>query len=173
MPRCPWCSRRSARTNGTTSATISAAALACAAQNGFFHGCSMTRRRICGSSCSPSSRHRCDWPTRWFGNLGIAADLLGAELQPYKLARRRHRNRVGSNSKAADFRTPVANVPSNLLSAKDIRRSSAQHLCEGGTADLISYGARFLANPDLPLARGGPYNSPHRDSFYGGAERGY
>jgi len=46
-------------------------------------------------------------------------------------------------------------------------------LCEGGTADLISYGARFLANPDLPLARGGPYNSPHRDSFYGGAERGY
>jgi hypothetical protein len=52
-PCCPWCSRRSARTNGTTSATISATALACAAQNGSFHGCSITRRRICGSSCSP------------------------------------------------------------------------------------------------------------------------
>jgi N-ethylmaleimide reductase len=75
----------------------------------------------------------------------------------------------------ADFRAPVPYVPSKLLSAGDIRRSPAQHLCEDGTADLISYGARFLANPDLPrrLARGGPYNRPHRDSFYGGAEYGY
>jgi N-ethylmaleimide reductase len=48
-------------------------------------------------------------------------------------------------------------------------------LIEDGTADLISYGALFLANPDLPrrLARGGPFNSPHRDTFYGGTERGY
>jgi N-ethylmaleimide reductase len=48
-------------------------------------------------------------------------------------------------------------------------------LIENGTADLISYGALFLANPDLPqrLARGGPYNRPHRESFYGGDERGY
>ncbi len=48
-------------------------------------------------------------------------------------------------------------------------------LVEDGTADLISYGALFLANPDLPrrLARGGPYNSPHCDSFYGGTEGGY
>lgn len=48
-------------------------------------------------------------------------------------------------------------------------------LIEDGTADLISYGALFLANPDLPrrLTRGGPFNTPHRDTFYGGDERGY
>ena len=48
-------------------------------------------------------------------------------------------------------------------------------LIADGTADLISYGALFLANPDLPrrLARGGPYNTPQRDTFYGGAEHGY
>jgi N-ethylmaleimide reductase len=48
-------------------------------------------------------------------------------------------------------------------------------LIEDGTADLISYGALFLANPDLPrrLASGGPYNTPDRASFYGGDERGY
>jgi N-ethylmaleimide reductase len=48
-------------------------------------------------------------------------------------------------------------------------------LVEDGTADIISYGALFLANPDLPhrLACGGPFNTPHRDTFYGGTENGY
>jgi N-ethylmaleimide reductase len=48
-------------------------------------------------------------------------------------------------------------------------------LIEDGTADLISYGALFLANPDLPrrLTTGGPYNTPDRASFYGGDEHGY
>jgi N-ethylmaleimide reductase len=49
------------------------------------------------------------------------------------------------------------------------------HLIEDGTADLISFAALFLANPDLPrrLARGGPFNTPHHATFYGGTERGY
>jgi N-ethylmaleimide reductase len=48
-------------------------------------------------------------------------------------------------------------------------------LIEDGTADLISYGALFLANPDLPrrLAHGGPFNTPDHATFYGGTERGY
>lgn len=48
-------------------------------------------------------------------------------------------------------------------------------LIEDGTADLLSYGALFLANPDLParLAAGGPFNAPDRATFYGGDERGY
>jgi N-ethylmaleimide reductase len=42
-------------------------------------------------------------------------------------------------------------------------------------ADMISYGALFLANPDLPdrLAKGGPFNAPQPDTFYGGGEQGY
>jgi N-ethylmaleimide reductase len=48
-------------------------------------------------------------------------------------------------------------------------------LVEDGTADAISFGARFLANPDLParLVTGGPFNTPDMSSFYGGTERGY
>jgi len=42
-------------------------------------------------------------------------------------------------------------------------------------ADMISYGALFLANPDLPrrLAAGGPFNVADRHTFYGGGARGY
>jgi N-ethylmaleimide reductase len=48
-------------------------------------------------------------------------------------------------------------------------------LVEDGTADLVSFGALFIANPDLParLAAGGPYNTPDRATFYGGDDHGY
>lgn len=48
-------------------------------------------------------------------------------------------------------------------------------LIEDGTADMISFGGLYLANPDLParLAAGGPFNTPDRATFYGGDERGY
>ena len=44
-----------------------------------------------------------------------------------------------------------------------------------GIADLVSFAALFLANPDLPerLRRGGPFNPPDRKTFYGGDGRGY
>ncbi|MGP3737511.1 alkene reductase (plasmid) [Streptomyces sp. GDS52] len=48
-------------------------------------------------------------------------------------------------------------------------------LIEDGTADILAFGALFLANPDLPrrLAAGGPFNTPDRTTFYGGGEPGY
>ncbi|WP_407287074.1 alkene reductase [Streptomyces sp. BP-8] len=48
-------------------------------------------------------------------------------------------------------------------------------LVEEGLADLIAFGALFLANPDLPrrLAVGGPFTTPDPATFYGGDERGY
>ncbi|MEU6822967.1 alkene reductase [Streptomyces atriruber] len=48
-------------------------------------------------------------------------------------------------------------------------------LVEDGTADLVTFGALFLANPDLParLKAGGPYNTPDRATYYGGTEKGY
>lgn len=48
-------------------------------------------------------------------------------------------------------------------------------LLDNGTADLLAYGALFLANPDLParLARGGPFNTPDPATFYGGDEKGF
>jgi len=46
---------------------------------------------------------------------------------------------------------------------------------ENGDADLVSYGALFLANPDLPerLAAGGPFNTPDYSKAYGGDHAGY
>lgn len=43
------------------------------------------------------------------------------------------------------------------------------------TADLVSFGALFLANPDLParLCTGGPFNAPDPSTFYAGGARGY
>ena len=44
-----------------------------------------------------------------------------------------------------------------------------------GTADLVSFGALFVSNPDLParLAVGGPFAAPDKATFFGGDERGY
>jgi N-ethylmaleimide reductase len=52
---------------------------------------------------------------------------------------------------------------------------AALELIEDGTADVITYGALFLANPDLParLAAGGPFNTPDNGTFYGGDQHGY
>ncbi|WP_060178665.1 alkene reductase [Streptomyces sp. IMTB 1903] len=48
-------------------------------------------------------------------------------------------------------------------------------LIEDGTADLVAFGALFLANPDLParLRTEGPYNTPDVSTFFGGDARGY
>jgi N-ethylmaleimide reductase len=48
-------------------------------------------------------------------------------------------------------------------------------LIQDGTTDLVSYGALFLANPDLParLAVGGPFNTPDFAAAFGGDHRGY
>ncbi|MER7761588.1 alkene reductase [Streptomyces sp. NPDC097619] len=48
-------------------------------------------------------------------------------------------------------------------------------LVEDGIADLLAFGALFLANPDLPdrLRTAGPYNTPDPATFFGGDARGY
>jgi N-ethylmaleimide reductase len=48
-------------------------------------------------------------------------------------------------------------------------------LVEDGTADLVAFGALFLANPDLParLRAGGPFNTPDPATFFGGDAKGY
>ncbi|MEU1782273.1 MULTISPECIES: alkene reductase [Streptomyces] len=48
-------------------------------------------------------------------------------------------------------------------------------LIKDGTADLVSFGSMFLANPDLPhrLQQGGPFNTPDPTTFYGGDDQGY
>ncbi len=44
-----------------------------------------------------------------------------------------------------------------------------------GKADLVAYGRRFLANPDLPrrLSEGAELNEPDQSTFYQGGPKGY
>ncbi|GAA1327146.1 hypothetical protein GCM10009647_064800 [Streptomyces sanglieri] len=46
---------------------------------------------------------------------------------------------------------------------------------DDGLADIIAYGALFIANPDLParLKAGGPFNTPDPSTFFGGGAKGY
>ena len=63
----------------------------------------------------------------------------------------------------------------NPRTAPEPTGPDALRLVEDGTADLVAFGALFLANPDLParLRAGGPFNTPDPATFYGGDHRGY
>ncbi|MFF3877879.1 alkene reductase [Streptomyces sp. NPDC001978] len=63
----------------------------------------------------------------------------------------------------------------NPFTYPDATGAGALKLIEDGSADMVAYGALFLANPDLPrrLAAGGPFNTPDPATFYGGDHRGY
>ncbi|MBY8886068.1 alkene reductase [Streptomyces sp. PTM05] len=63
----------------------------------------------------------------------------------------------------------------NPFTYPDTTGPEALRLVEEGAADMVAYGALFLANPDLPvrLAAGGPFNVPDASTFYGGDHRGY
>jgi N-ethylmaleimide reductase len=52
---------------------------------------------------------------------------------------------------------------------------SAERVLAAGEADLVSFGAPYIANPDLVerFAVGAPLALPDRATFYGGAEAGY
>jgi N-ethylmaleimide reductase len=63
----------------------------------------------------------------------------------------------------------------NPFTHPDATGPDALALVADGSADLIAYGALFLANPDLVarLAASGPFNTPDPATFYGGDHRGY
>jgi N-ethylmaleimide reductase len=52
---------------------------------------------------------------------------------------------------------------------------TAEEWLAAGRADLIAFGRKFIANPDLPerLRTGVPLNADDRTTFYGGGEKGY
>ena len=57
--------------------------------------------------------------------------------------------------------------------AYDLDSSNA--VIAAGEADLVAFGTKFLANPDLPerFRRQAPLNSPQVETFYTGEARGY
>jgi N-ethylmaleimide reductase len=62
-----------------------------------------------------------------------------------------------------------------LMIAGGFDRESAEAWLEQGRADLIAFGRKFLANPDLPerLRRRAPLNADDAATYYGGGAKGY
>jgi N-ethylmaleimide reductase len=54
-------------------------------------------------------------------------------------------------------------------------RQMAMDAVGQGAADLVAFGQKFIANPDLVerLAHDAPLNPPHQETFYGGGAEGY
>ena len=61
-----------------------------------------------------------------------------------------------------------------LMVAGGFRADTAAQWLREGRADLIAFGRKFIANPDLPerLRLGGPFNIDDPTTYYGG-EKGY
>jgi N-ethylmaleimide reductase len=78
---------------------------------------------------------------------------------------------------AADHLAPIVRrrFQGPLVLNEGYDRDRAETAIAKGHADLISFGAAFLANPDLPerLKRRAPLNVPDRKTYYGGDARGF
>ena len=72
-----------------------------------------------------------------------------------------------------DFFRKIWRGPLIANKGYDLERANA--VLRDGTADLVSFAALYLANPDLDarFRCGGPFNPPDRKTFYGGAAKGY
>jgi N-ethylmaleimide reductase len=62
-----------------------------------------------------------------------------------------------------------------LIANKGYDRERANAVIRDGVADLVSFAALYLANPDLPerFRRDAALNAPDRKTFYGGGAAGY
>jgi N-ethylmaleimide reductase len=54
-------------------------------------------------------------------------------------------------------------------------RDTAEQWLEEGRCDLVGFGRKFLANPDLPqrLGQGAALNRDDPATYYGGGSKGY
>jgi N-ethylmaleimide reductase len=62
-----------------------------------------------------------------------------------------------------------------LIVAGGFQSDTAAKWVREGTADLIAFGRKFIANPDLPerIRLGAPFNVDDPTTYYGGGEKGY
>lgn len=81
-------------------------------------------------------------------------------------------NISGAPETAKLFRKAFAGT---LISAGGYNRAEAMAAVAEGRADAVAFGRLFISNPDLPLRleRDADLNAYDRNTFYGGAEKGY
>lgn len=128
-------------------------------------------------------------------------DAIGGERTGLKISPGNAYNDMDTTQDGSDYPALVAALPSDLayvhVAEKQDRRltwslrdnwnglfilnagqgdgESAQQALDEGVADLVSFGALFVSNPDLParLLAGGPFNEVVPGDFYGGGAAGY
>lgn len=107
---------------------------------------------------------------------GYVIDKLAA----YKLAYLHLMNPMAPIDQHPQMVADVAGVYGPLYKGTRIlnsgyTRESGNELIASGTAELISYGKPYLANPDLPerFAQEAELNTPDDATFYGGDAKGY
>jgi N-ethylmaleimide reductase len=99
-------------------------------------------------------------------------DYAASKLRRFGLA---YLHAIDSGEQAFDFRRLRAAFGGPFMLNGGYTKQRANQALAAGDADLVSFGALFLANPDLParFARDAPLNEADRGSFYGGTEKGY
>lgn len=68
-----------------------------------------------------------------------------------------------------------SNFNGALIDNAGLTPDFAEAMVGDGRADMVAFGRRYVANPDLVqrIAQNGPYNDPDPFTFYDGAERWY
>jgi N-ethylmaleimide reductase len=125
---------------------------------------------------SPSSRHYGQGdtdPTRTFSHAVRVLDELGVAYVHVMEPNAQDLAAGGVPTDNARWCRPLFRHA--LIANGRLRRPARRGDPRDGTADLVSFGVPFIANPDLPrrLAGGGPFNAPDPSTFYGEGPRGY
>jgi NADH:flavin oxidoreductases, Old Yellow Enzyme family len=84
----------------------------------------------------------------------------------------RGRSRRGADAGVAD---PAQEVQQHLHRERRVQSGGGERCIARGEADLVAFGALFLANPDLPrrFEAAAPLNTPDQKTFYAGEDKGY
>lgn len=82
-------------------------------------------------------------------------------------------SRHGGTAVASSFFRPI--YKGNLMVNAGYTKETGNAAIASGTADLVSYGTLYIANPDLVerFEQDAPLNEPDSSTFYGGSEKGY
>ena len=129
-----------------------------------------------GVKLSPSSRHYGQGdsdPVGTFGHAARALDDLGIAYVHVMEPNAGDLAAGGVPTDNARWFRPL--FRRTLIANGSFDGPRAEAAIAEGTADLVSFGVPFVANPDLPrrLAEGGPFNAPDPTTFYGAGPRGY
>ena len=101
-------------------------------------------------------------------------------LNPYGLAYLHVINPATASPEADPRSIPIMNMirekyRGKLIVAGGFEHETAEAWLEQGKADLIAFGRKFIANPDLPerFRKNLPLNADDPSTYYGGGAKGY